>query len=375
MDSEKVILKWNNFENICPSAFRQLWEDQDFADVTLATEDGHQIRAHKIILSSCSSFFRQLIKKNGHANLLVYLKGIQLCHLKPLMQYIYQGHCNILEEDLTLFLETGKELKIEGLIADLNMCEENESEKTISVDEDNIESNKFTETEEPTTGTGNKEPKEDTENAETTENRIIDVNIKEEPKYIINDLKTIQGKNIKKKGLKKSKKKSKKNMYYCHMCEYKSGFTNGLQYHIESKHQGIKYDCEQCGHKASSKSGLKNHTALHEVLKYDCDLCEFKAATKPTLKHHKDLVHAGITYDCEKCNVKSSSQASLKNHKDTVHDGVAYKCQLCSFTALYKGGLKYHEESQHEGIRYNCNQCSTTFTSKPGLKHHQENCN
>jgi len=40
-------------------AFRDLREEKDFFDITLAVDDS-QVQAHKVILSACSPFFREL---------------------------------------------------------------------------------------------------------------------------------------------------------------------------------------------------------------------------------------------------------------------------------------------------------------------------
>ena len=68
MGDVKVILSWNEFATNAPKTFKQLWREQDFTDVTLATEDDQQIKAHKVILSSSSDFFRNLLLRNPHPN-------------------------------------------------------------------------------------------------------------------------------------------------------------------------------------------------------------------------------------------------------------------------------------------------------------------
>ena len=74
--SEKLCLKWNDYHDYqdnVNSAFASLREENDFADVTLACEDGQQIEAHKVILASSSPFFQNLLKKNKHPHpLIVY---------------------------------------------------------------------------------------------------------------------------------------------------------------------------------------------------------------------------------------------------------------------------------------------------------------
>ena len=49
-NSEKLCLKWNDFQENTISSFEVLRNDQEFADVTLACEDGTQVEAHKVIL-------------------------------------------------------------------------------------------------------------------------------------------------------------------------------------------------------------------------------------------------------------------------------------------------------------------------------------
>ena len=58
MGSEKFCLHWNDFESNISSSFRELRDDKDFFDVTLACDD-EQIHAHKVILSACSPFFQK----------------------------------------------------------------------------------------------------------------------------------------------------------------------------------------------------------------------------------------------------------------------------------------------------------------------------
>ena len=59
---EKLCLKWHDFQENMKSSFRELKSDNDFADVTLACEDG-QFQAHKLILSTSSLFFRRVLKR------------------------------------------------------------------------------------------------------------------------------------------------------------------------------------------------------------------------------------------------------------------------------------------------------------------------
>ena len=121
MDYERLTLTSNYFESNAPNTFRQLWNDLDFADVTLATADNQQIRAHKVILSSCSPFFRNILLNNPHQNPILYLKGINHKELELVTQFIYQGQCQVRHEDIGAFLATGTDLEVSGLMEDIKL--------------------------------------------------------------------------------------------------------------------------------------------------------------------------------------------------------------------------------------------------------------
>ena len=55
--SEKFCLQWNDFQENINSVFGRLRNDKEFANVTLASEDGQEIEAHKVILAASSPFF------------------------------------------------------------------------------------------------------------------------------------------------------------------------------------------------------------------------------------------------------------------------------------------------------------------------------
>ncbi len=61
MPSEHYCLKWNNFQTNIVAALGNLKLDEDFVDVTLSCE-GKSIKAHKVILSACSEYFRDVFR-------------------------------------------------------------------------------------------------------------------------------------------------------------------------------------------------------------------------------------------------------------------------------------------------------------------------
>lgn len=114
MSSEKFCLKWNDFERNISSAFRDIREEKEFFDMTLACED-EQLPAHKVILSACSPFFRTVLRRNPHQHPLLYLKGVSFRDLQAVLNFMYHGEVNVAQDDLNSFLQVAEDLKVKGL--------------------------------------------------------------------------------------------------------------------------------------------------------------------------------------------------------------------------------------------------------------------
>jgi len=112
--SEKFCLRWNDFETNISVAFRELREEKDFFDVTLACDDS-QVQAHKVILSACSPFFRNVLRRNPHQHPLLYLKGVKYKELLSVLNFMYMGEVNVAQEELNSFLSVAEDLRVKGL--------------------------------------------------------------------------------------------------------------------------------------------------------------------------------------------------------------------------------------------------------------------
>jgi len=115
MSNEKFCLKWNDFEKNISGAFRELKDDNDFFDVTLACDDEEQVSAHKVILSACSPLFKNLLRRNKHQHPLLYFRGVSFSDLESVLAFMYHGEVNVAQEDLNSFLAIAEDLKVKGL--------------------------------------------------------------------------------------------------------------------------------------------------------------------------------------------------------------------------------------------------------------------
>ena len=115
LSGEKLCLQWNDFRDNISSAFGDLRDDEEFTDVTLACEDGQQVKVHKVVLIASSPFFLNLLKKNKHPHPLVFMRGVKFEDLVSMVDFLYNGEANVYQENLESFLAMAEELKLKGL--------------------------------------------------------------------------------------------------------------------------------------------------------------------------------------------------------------------------------------------------------------------
>ena len=114
-NSEKLCLKWNDFQENLNSAFGAFRDDKELADVTLACEDGSHVIAHKVILGASSPLFMGILTKNKHPHPLVYMRGVRKSELIAILDFIYCGEANVDQENLDAFLALAEEMQLKGL--------------------------------------------------------------------------------------------------------------------------------------------------------------------------------------------------------------------------------------------------------------------
>ncbi|XP_039749022.1 broad-complex core protein isoforms 1/2/3/4/5-like isoform X1 [Pararge aegeria] len=121
--ADQFCLRWNNFQTNIVSALDSLKCSEDLVDVTLTCE-GRNIKAHKVILSACSPYFRNVFKENPCQHPVIILKDVSADDILSLLSYMYQGEVFIEESKLSSFLHTAALLQVKGLTG---VTQQNES--------------------------------------------------------------------------------------------------------------------------------------------------------------------------------------------------------------------------------------------------------
>lgn len=156
MANQQFCLRWNNHQNNLLDVFGNLLSSEHFVDVTLAC-DGKLLKAHKMVLSACSTFFQEIFLNNPCKHPVVFIKDVKYSELHAIVEFMYRGEVNISQDQLSSLLKTAEALKVKGL-AEVGGAEQsnessenNPSTSTIPVSTSNNNSNNNSNDQQPRT--------------------------------------------------------------------------------------------------------------------------------------------------------------------------------------------------------------------------------
>ncbi|RZF47800.1 hypothetical protein LSTR_LSTR006064 [Laodelphax striatellus] len=124
MAADHFCLRWNNYQSNMVTELDTLRSEEHLVDVTLSCE-GQKFRAHKVILSACSVYFRNVFKENPCEHPVVILKDVSHEDVEALLSFVYQGVVYVSEKKLASFLQTAELLQIKGLTGAASSIKEN----------------------------------------------------------------------------------------------------------------------------------------------------------------------------------------------------------------------------------------------------------
>ena len=91
---EDFLLKWNDHHALFFAGAEELVSAEEYTDVTLAA-GARFFAAHRLVLSICSPYFRQLFKRLGGEKTVIFLKDVEPKHLELLLEYMYKGEIKV----------------------------------------------------------------------------------------------------------------------------------------------------------------------------------------------------------------------------------------------------------------------------------------
>ena len=231
---EKIVISGEDFSVDAADIFKDLANDLDFTNVTIVTDGGKTIKAHKVVLGAFSPFFKSLLINNPHQHPLLYIRGVQWEDMRAILDFIYLGQTKVDMEKVNEFMELAKDLQIKGLTPSLDSEIGPDDSEEMGNDSNNMRSVK------------------------QMENSIQNRMTTDEP--------AIQ--------------------FICHLCEYTNISRKKMIDHMEEKHS-ISLTCYLCDYTCHQKIDLRNHMQImHTDGIYSCNQCEFFSDSKDGLSEH-----------------------------------------------------------------------------------------
>ena len=246
--SEKFNLKWNDFQTNVSKSFGLFRNESYLHDVTLVSDDFKQIQAHKLVLSACSEYFRNILKETKQNQPLLCLGGVNSEDIRNVLDYVYDGEVRILQEDLDRFLNIAQKFKLEGLIG--GEPDQEQEERYF----DNQETEDFNEETPIQHRKNNIKSREVTSRPAVTERAI--------------GIYTDSGVNMSevREKLNESIRSNEDGSVSCKFCDKTMASRNkwqDMRRHIETHLEGLSYSCGICQKTFRSSNSLHFHKSVN----------------------------------------------------------------------------------------------------------------
>ena len=116
--NKMAVIFWDKFATTTLNNFQSYWNQPLLTDVTLATENSKEIKAHKIILCNGSAMFQKLLynsQDKSYFNIHEIHPTITFKELETIVKFIYLGKCEMESSELESILSVARDLGIIGL--------------------------------------------------------------------------------------------------------------------------------------------------------------------------------------------------------------------------------------------------------------------
>ena len=370
----KYCLKWDEYQKNISCSLVDFREKDKFVDVTLMCEDNKHINAHRVILSTGSQLFKNILNNTPYANTIIYMRGVRAINLEAAVEFIYQGETSVNQADLKDFLALAEELQIKGITD--NKTENEDTPIKGNIKEEHFDPNEY-QADLPT-------------NLRHTESDLL------EPTRLYSVgaglLETAEAETLDDKMTGMMQKINESRKWKCNVCGRISKDKYNMRKHVERKHMDqASHSCQQCGSIFRSDGWLKMHKRKQHsesCTKTDNTLVLMKtkhAQQNITLhsqsspvkdntggisKNPLELSKRELSGEIDKLNKKIKSM--MASGEKTTSDGIkrVSVCQMCG----KEGGntqIRNHIEAHHiESLSLPCGTCEKTFSSRISLSNH-----
>ena len=318
--------------------------EDNFSDVTLVSDDQQLFHAHRSVLSISSPFFHNILLDYPHSHPLIYLRGVAHKELFSILQFIYQGETRFNKDIINILAKASEDLQMNRLtekihaenqarIDDLLNYVDNDDNVDDDVDVDGNVDGDF----------DHKKIHDSNENKINYKRTGDDEN---NPFYVCEECNTSykQRKNL----LRHIRSKHEGITYFCRLCDYETTRKDHLKGHTKSVHENAV-----CKENTFNMASLSERQAYSKELN-KCEKCQLSFSLRNALLRHIKSKHEGIVYNCEECGYKASRQYRFRLHKESVHKhqesvqkDLVYCCNQCKYQTEIRGDLRKHKQTIH----------------------------
>jgi len=322
---EKFCLRWNDFERNISEAFRELREEKDFFNVTLACDDD-QIQAHKVILSACSPFFRTILRRNKHDHPLLYLKGVKFSDLVSVLNFMYYGEVNVAQDELNSFLAVAEDLRVKGLTQSKSDSKPPPSLTKPKSNDYTRKSETLTRAPKPSPAEPSPAPPQCTTAAYPQQNLHDDIQeivpVKSEPGHEISNTQSVT-----------------------HFNQAEQVYP-AYQEQVEDR-MVAEYGEEEYGDYGEYSAGDESYntsSVVHQDQAGNKDLDVLIAQSMSSVFDE----FGNRVWKCEVCNRTNKDKTNTSKHVETHFQGFAHHCPLCGKQSKSREAMRKHMSNYHK---------------------------
>jgi len=252
---------------------------KELIDVTLVGDDGVQIGAHMIMLSACSTFFQNIFVNMKHRHPMLYLRGMESPNISAVLDFIYTGEVQVLQEHLQSFLCMAEDLGIQGLTSNSKPTSVTQNKIRTPAMKNNEESVKKNVTETQT----KTKISDQNDLSGLIENFVDQFATKSEPL----SMEELEAPSF-------HHGEIAPNGDFFSMPILNTAMTESIDKQIEEMVQTVEgfWGCKKCGKVMRKKQHIKNHAESHLVgYSHPCPYCDKHSKTRNALSNHISYFH------------------------------------------------------------------------------------
>ncbi|KXJ69279.1 hypothetical protein RP20_CCG027987 [Aedes albopictus] len=161
-----------------------------------------------------------------------------------------------------------------------------------------------------------------------------------------------------------------------------------------SKKKPFIYECDVCESRFLAATSLKLHKTGHrygppeEKKTWICRFCGRHFSHQQTLGDHEKIHIDEVRYDCEVCGAKYHSKSGLRNHlaknavceetfrdrkllrKKEEEDEKSHECDVCGKKYRHRKSMLEHRSLHYKSKQNRCDRCGAMFETAGGWRKH-----